>query len=229
MATGTQSIPTASPSRTSSEVILILDRSGSMEACRDATISGFNEYVQTVRQAAERQEIKTRITLTVFNHDVQVKEFRSPLGRLRRISRGTYVPGGNTAMLDAVGETLDRLVTEVRNPHDRSFLVCIISDGLENASRHYSYADVAERIQRLTAEENWTFTYLGSNQDLATVTEQLHIPRGNVAEYDSSPTGTNRAWRRHSLSTMNRMADLRAGIPSSPTYFVPDEADESSS
>lgn len=74
--------------------------------------------------------------------------FRQPLERLHGLYRRSYVPNGNTAMLDAVGSTLDRPVMEVRNPHEKSFVVCILSDGYENASRDYSYNDIAQRIQR---------------------------------------------------------------------------------
>jgi hypothetical protein len=90
-------------------VAIVLDRSGSMEECREATIGGFNEYVDGIREAAEREELTVKATLTVFNGDVGVRYVDAPISRLTKLSRKTYVPGGMTAMLDAVGETIERL------------------------------------------------------------------------------------------------------------------------
>ncbi|HZU14497.1 MAG TPA: vWA domain-containing protein [Chloroflexota bacterium] len=202
-------------------VAIVLDRSGSMETCRQATISGFNEYVGEIRRTAEREEVPTRVTLTTFNGDVTVHYVDEPLARLKRLSYRTYVPGGNTAMLDAVGETIDRL--QPLDAEDDTFLVCVISDGLENASRRYSYADIAERIQQLTATERWTFTYLGANQDLSVISRQLAIPVGNVAAYDADPTGTSDAWIRHSASTARYFEERAVESPRGAFYREEEE------
>src|SRR4051812_5180522 len=90
-------------------VAIVLDRSGSMEECRDATIGGFNEYVDGIRQTAEREELAVKATLAIFNEEVALRYVDAPIARLTRLSRKSYVPGGMTAMLDAVGETIERL------------------------------------------------------------------------------------------------------------------------
>src|SRR5450759_2899929 len=201
---------------------IILDRSGSMEACRDATISGFNEYITGIRESSERAELETRVTLVTFNHGMKTAYFDEPLARLKPISRETYVPEGNTAMLDAVCATLKRLEklgAKRPDPDGRdSYLICIISDGLENASRRFDYSTIAETIQRLSATDRWTFTYLGSNQDLSLISQRMGIPAGYAADYASSPVGTREAWRRHGRSTRVRMDDVARGVPPSPFY-----------
>lgn len=214
---------TSTPTRKTVHVAIILDRSGSMDSCRDATISGFNEYVDTLDKGARDTGLRTKVSLAVFNQETVTPLFRAPLERLHRLDRRSYVPGGNTAMLDAVGMTLDRLVMEVRKPQEKAFVVCIMSDGYENASRNYTYADIAERIGRLTAEGNWTFTYLGSNQDLGQVADQMHIPRGNMASYSPTPEGTDRAWRRHGTQTLQRMQDINQGVAGSSSFYGSDE------
>jgi uncharacterized protein YegL len=206
-------------------VAIILDRSGSMEDCRDATISGFNELVEGIRADDRKGGLRTRITLVTFNHEVEVVQFKAPLSSLHRISRETYVPGGNTAMLDAVGLTLDRLTAEVKDQASKSFLVCIVSDGYENASRRYTYPDIAARIRKLTEAGNWTVTYLGSNQDLSKVSEALHIPAGNVAAYAATPAGTNAAWTVQREATTRRMARVRSGQPAAAPFYEEDERD----
>jgi uncharacterized protein YegL len=205
-------------------VAIVLDRSGSMESCRDETISGFNEYAQDIRKTAQTAGLDARLTLTVFNGELRMPLFEAPLERLHPMSRKYYVPNGSTAMLDAVGQTIDRLEREGSRIHEASVLVCIISDGQENSSTDYTYASVAERIQHLSATERWTFTYLGSNQDLSAVSDSLSISMANTSSYAASREGTTDAWKRHSRATRRRMEGVRMGTGSSRDFYA-DEPD----
>jgi hypothetical protein len=99
--------------------------------------------------------------------------------------------------------------------------VCVLSDGLENASRFYSYAAVADRIRRLTATGRWTFTYLGSNQDLSVVSRDLGIAPGNMASYQASPVGTQAAWSGHARATAAYFAAPPS--PAAATAFYSEE------
>jgi uncharacterized protein YegL len=200
-------------------VAIVLDRSGSMESCRDETISGFNEYAQDIRKTAKKAGLDARLTLTVFNGEVRMPLFEAPLERLHPLSRKYYVPDGSTAMLDAVGQTIDRLEREGSQIDEASVLVCIISDGQENSSTDYTYASVAERIQRLSATEQWTFSYLGSNQDLAIVSEHLSIPMANTSSYAASREGTADAWKRQSRATSRRMEGVSTGKSASQDFY----------
>jgi von Willebrand factor type A domain len=200
-------------------VAIVLDRSGSMEECRDATINGFNEYVHNIRRVVKQEELAARITLTVFNHSLRTPLFQELLSRLHALDRVTYVPHGATAMLDAVGRTMERLEQKGQNIDEASVLVCIISDGYENASRKYTRSDVAERIQRLTATGRWTFTYLGSNQDLSKVASDLAIPIHNTSAYASDPAGTAAAWERHARASTRRMQEASRGDCSASDFY----------
>ena len=206
--------------RKATHVAIVLDRSGSMEACRDATIGGFNEYLQHVRRTAQEEELEVRLTLTVFNHEVRMPLFQEPLGRAHPLNRKTYVPDGMTAMLDAVGGTVDRLEHRGKGIDEASVLICVISDGYENASHRYSYADVAERIQQLTETGRWTFTYLGSNQDLSQVSAALHIPQGNTASYQATPSGSKAAWSRHGSATDRQLRSLAQEAPATVDFYL---------
>ncbi|GAC1332411.1 MAG: VWA domain-containing protein [Chloroflexota bacterium] len=199
-------------------VAIVLDRSGSMEECRDATISGFNEYVVSLRQAAAEDGARIRVTLTTFNDQVEATHVRAPLDHLHRLTHATYVPNGCTAMLDAVGLTIDRLERTVKDTAHKIFTVCIISDGYENASRRYTYPDIAQRIRRLTEAGNWTFTYLGSSQDLSQVSKQLAIAPGNMAVYSATDAGTRSAWQAHARATRRSMAERDSEVPAMDFY-----------
>lgn len=211
-------VPSVS-ARRPAHVAIVLDRSGSMESCRDATISGFNEYAEHIRRTAAAEGLDVRLSLTVFNQEVSMPLFQAPLAQLRPLDRQSYVPDGMTAMLDAVGRTLQRLEQEGQDITSASVLVCVISDGYENSSREYSYAALAERIQRLTATERWTFTYMGSNQDLSRVSADLGIPRENTAVYAATPGGTAHAWERQQDATARRLQEVAAGAPASRAFF----------
>lgn len=146
--------------------------------------------------------------------------FQEPLGRAYPLSRKTYVPDGMTAMLDAVGGTIDRLECRGKGIDEASVLVCVISDGYENASHRYGYPDVAERIQRLTETGWWTFTYLGSNQDLSQVSAALHIPQGNTASYQATPSGSEAAWSRHGSATGRRLRAVRQETRTAADFYA---------
>lgn len=196
-------------------VAIVLDRSGSMESCRAATIADFNEYLDGIRETAEREELQIDATFVTFNQDVLVHYVDAPLARLKRLTSESYVPGGMTAMLDAVGETIERLGG---SDAEGTYLVCTISDGLENSSERFTYSDIAERIQRLTATGRWTFTYLGANQDLSQVSQNLGIAPGYVAAYAATPAGTNEAWGRHRARSVAHLESVARDMPAAPFY-----------
>jgi hypothetical protein len=110
----------------------------------------------------------------------------------------------------------------LRRIHEASVLVCIISDGQENSSTDYTYASVAERIQRLSDTERWTFTYLGSNQDLSAVSDSLSISMANTSSYAASREGTTDAWKRHSRATRRRMQGVSTGKHTSHDFYAED-------
>lgn len=203
------------------QVAIVLDRSGSMEECRAETISGFNEYAAEIRRTARLEGLNARVTLVTFNSEVTPVYWSAPLDRLQPIDHSSYVPGGMTAMLDAVGTTIDRLAGDEPDSKDGHTLVCIISDGLENASREYTAPAVAQRIRRLQETGRWTFTYLGSNQDLAKVSADLGVPQTNVAAYAATPAGTRRAWDAHRERSRQRLHDIAAGAES-PGFYSED-------
>jgi hypothetical protein len=190
--------------------LIILDRSGSMMSCRDATLRGVNEKLQQIREEAKEQEIL--LSFYTFSGGVYEHAFNQVPGSLSDLTDAEYRPNGSTAMLDAVGYAVSKLREETRGEKDIRYLVEIVSDGEENASHEFSYPSVAKIIQECQAAGNWTFAYMGSNQDLSKVADALNIPRANVAVYASATMdsalhgmrhanrGTSRALRASSAS-----------------------------
>jgi Mg-chelatase subunit ChlD len=181
-------------------VLMILDCSGSMDSCRAATVSGFNEQLASLRQG-HRPDLTT-VSLTRFNHDVRFDFSMRPLKNVPDLEGEEYVPSGNTAMYDAIGKT----ITNTTDYEDTAYLVVILSDGMENASRVYTAHGVATLLRIRQGTGRWTIVYLGANQDLTKVANDLHIPIGNTAIYTSSDVGTRAAMASTRGSVMSYMA-----------------------
>jgi len=182
-------------------IAIVLDCSGSMDKIVEETVSGFNEQVQAVKTGSvEGQrdtsgqivDVQTTLSLVTFSSNVDIPKFwcRAPEG-VREMDTNEYKPNGATAMLDAVGYTLDRLQKrpDADDP-DTSFLVIVISDGWENNSMKETYDTISRKIKACTDTGRWTFTYMGANQDLGEVAEKMAIPRGNTQSWVNDSAGT---------------------------------------
>jgi Mg-chelatase subunit ChlD len=143
-------------------VHMLLDRSGSMEACRDTAIGAFNEYVSSL---VADETIDARLSLTLFDslgmdlvHDA-VSALAMP-----RLDRETFVPSGMTPLNDAIGQTVAAIDGARLREAERVAMV-ILTDGLENASREYTRDAVRKLLDGRQKDRNWLVLYLGANQD----------------------------------------------------------------
>jgi hypothetical protein len=124
-------------------------------------------------------------------------------------------------MFDAVGQTLDRLSRlECAKDPEQAFLVIVMSDGHENASRTFNSRTVAPLVTALQNNGNWTFSYIGANQDLTKIVEQLNIPIQNTMSYAASSAGVQVAWNCNMQSTQTYMAERTRGIKSKADFFA---------
>ncbi|HEY3413022.1 MAG TPA: vWA domain-containing protein [Armatimonadota bacterium] len=212
----------AHPQRLKNYVAIVLDESGSMDAMRREAIDAFNEQADAIRTAAADQD--TRVSLVKFNTVVPNPVYwNEPVGSLARLTARDYCPTGLTAMLDAVGLTIDRLKTMKDAGEDHvSFLVIVISDGYENNSKRFTYPQIAKRIGDLQKTDRWTFVYLGSNQDLSVISQEMGIHPDNVASFKATSEGMKEAGSVQAAATMNYVAERRAGMKSSKAFYKRD-------
>jgi Mg-chelatase subunit ChlD len=194
-------------------VAMILDKSSSMESCKKPTVDGYNEKLDVLRKI----DHDVFMTLTVFNEKAEVVYQNRSIKEVNNLSHSEYQPNGSTALFDAVDLTLDVLEKIALGPKD-AVLVVVLSDGEENSSKPESRSRVPERIARLTNTGQYTFNYIGSNQDLATISKNLNIPISNMSSYHSTPQGTANALIKSS-SDMGKYFESRTrGITSSSSY-----------
>lgn len=141
---------------------ILLDRSGSMETCRDTAIGAFNEYVNSLKL---NENLAATISLTTFDDlSIDLVFDRKPAEDMPALTRELFEPRGMTPLNDAIGRTAGEM-EKVKLAKGEGVAFVILTDGLENASREYSREAVRKLLERLQAEKNWLVVYLGANQD----------------------------------------------------------------
>ena len=190
-----------------------------MDSIRAETIEHFNEQLEQIQKDSNGME--TKVSLTTFDHSVDFQYFAQDLTKLKPLTLRTYLPRGGTAMYDAVGFTIDRAEKEIKDiaKEDVAILMVILSDGQENSSTKYNRKDIAERIQRLQDTKRWTFAYLGANQDLAKIQQDLNIAAGNVQAFVSTSQGMQQATSLSVNSTSKYIKTRSLGITQSSNYY----------
>ena len=156
--------------------LIILDESGSMERIKAATLSGFNEVVQTIRGTSlQFPEQQHTVTLVTFNGlGITTRLENRPAEQLTELTSDLFVPSASTPLYDAMGRSLMRLEWLIENETNYTVLVSILTDGEENASREFSGPQIQAMVTRLK-QRNWSFTYMGANQDVQKIAQSLSI------------------------------------------------------
>jgi hypothetical protein len=163
----------------------------------------------------------TKISLITFQTEVDPPVFwNQDPDFLKPLEYKKYNPEGGTALYDAVGATIDKLreLPEIQDPHC-SFLVVIISDGEENSSKYYNSKLLSKKIIELQKTEKWTFTYLGSNQDLSKVSESLGIHVGNTQMWAASAAGMDSMSTENACATEAFLGARSMGVTSSTNFY----------
>lgn len=183
--------------------LIILDRSGSMSSIAKAAISGFNETVGGIRSAQKRfyDEQEHYVSLFTFcNCDKSYVYENVPVEKIEALTTAQYRPCCCTPLYDAMGMSLNRLLSQIQNDSDATAVVTVITDGLENASKEYSGKQVKALVERLQEEEGWNFAYIGTNQDVEEVADGLSI--ANSMSFEDTSGGMQKAWKREKMSKM---------------------------
>lgn len=174
-----------------SEIICILDKSGSMQSLQMETIAGLNKFISDQQQ----QEGLCNFTLVQFNQEVRTTIKRQPILEIKGLTAASYQPDGYTALLDAVGGTLQKAMeTQFFLPDALNagrVLVFIITDGMENASKHYTNARVGKMITDLKTNKGWEFQFFGANIDAFGEAENIGISREKANQWDYNKEGVN--------------------------------------
>ena len=203
------------------ELVFILDRSGSMAGLEADTIGGFNAMIEKQK----REPGPALVSTVLFSNESEVIHDRLPLDRVPPMTEREYFPRGCTALLDAVGGAIHHIgnVHKYARREDvpERTLFVITTDGLENASRRYDYAAVRRMIERQKERYGWEFLFLGANIDAAKEAARFGISAERAVNYKCDEVGT--ALNYDVIS--EAICTVRASRPLSPGWKARIDAD----
>jgi Mg-chelatase subunit ChlD len=175
--------------KSTTDIVIVLDRSGSMEAIRQATISGFNAFLKEQQSVEE----EAKITLVQFDHLYERLYVRLDIREARPLNKHTYIPRGTTALLDAMGRTIKdtrkhiEALPEGEKPGRVIFVT--ITDGHENRSSKYTRKQVFDKVSKMQEKHGWEFLFLGANQDAIEEASQLGIEANKAINFVADDEG----------------------------------------
>jgi uncharacterized protein YegL len=191
------------------ELVFILDKSGSMAGLELDTIGGYNAMLAK-QQAVEGD---CRITTVLFDHTYELLHDRIDIRAVGPITEREYFIGGSTALLDAIGRTIHKIANAQRHTADdyraETVMFVIITDGYENASRRYSAERVKQMIELQKAEYAWEFIFLGANIDAVEAAGRFGISADRAQNYHADRDGVELNFRVMS----NAVTTLRSRAP----------------
>lgn len=192
---------------------ICLDRSGSMGVKRADVIHGFNVYLKDQQALPD----PCRCIMTQFNTEFAVTQPLQTIQAVRPLSDETYVPGGNTALLDAFAHTVSQI--EKEKASDERVIMLIITDGEENSSKETTYEQVKAMIKAKEAQGDWTFTYLGVSLDQWAQKYGGQI--NNAQQYNVNKPGSSFKSASHATSDMRNSSER-----SSKNFYGKDAGDD---
>lgn len=198
------------------KICLLLDNSGSMGSIVERTRSSINEYIDSMKQASKRDDIKMDISVIMFSSGLQSGHVRGGLNQktntvnfsvlipwrnineVNEIERNQIRPDGGTPLYDAIGYTVNDLNKVVRGNENVAFV--ILTDGEENSSQEYTAQSISAILKRKQDENNWLVTYLGANQNAWLEGQKFGSRMGSTMSYDVN--AMNATFQSLAASTM---------------------------
>lgn len=177
--------------KNSTEIVFILDRSGSMDGLEADTIGGFNSMIEKQK----REEGEALISTVLFNHTSEVIHDRVDVQKIKPMTIKDYTAMGCTALLDAIGGAIHHIgnVHKYARPEDvpEHTMFVITTDGMENASQRYSSESVKAMIERQKSKYGWEFLFLGANIDAVETARNFGINEDRAVNYHCDKVGTS--------------------------------------
>jgi uncharacterized protein YegL len=182
------------PKQNLTEIVAVIDKSGSMHAVKSDAIGGFNSFLE------EQQKIpgEARLTAVLFDTHYEFYCKSSPIKGVQPLTEHTYTPSGGTALVDALCRAIDEvgqdLAARSEKKRPMKVIVAILTDGAENSSVEYTMEQCNEKITHQQDVYSWEFIFLAANQDAFTAGTQLGVRGANCFNYTSNSMGTRDAY-----------------------------------
>lgn len=181
-------------------IIVVLDRSGSMESVRNDTIGGYNTFLAEQK----KQPGDCELFLARFDHEYEIVHDNVNIASAPELNTETFVPRGSTALYDAVGRTINAvgatLSKKPENERPGKVVFAIITDGHENASKEFSHQKISQMIKQQTEKYSWKFTYLGATLDAKEIALDLGI--ASSLRYGNNMLGSQAVFKAFSSANV---------------------------
>ena len=195
------------------ELVFILDKSGSMAGLESDTIGGFNSMLEKQRE----EEGECKITTVLFDNRYELLHDRIDIKAVRPVTKKEYVIGGSTALIDAMGRTVHKISNVQKNTakdyRANKVMFVIITDGEENSSVEYTADAVKALIEKQKEKYGWEFVFLGANIDAVSTAGRLGINPNRAVDYVADSEGTSLNFKAMSMA-MSEYRQCEAPSPS---------------
>lgn len=197
---------------------MMLDRSSSMNSVRDATISGLNEQLASIRKAAEDFDDQEQVVCFVTFSDVVDTDqlWNKKIEDIEDFTRDTYNPDGWTALYDAIGMGVNKLRNQIASDlaeRKANVVVTIFTDGNENHSREFkSASEVRTLTEEIQETGQWTVAFIGCGDNVFSIAQSMGVSRGNTMSYSAGIAGTSEAMTSMSNARYMRAASYSESI-----------------
>lgn len=199
------------PEQMVTELVFVLDRSGSMQGLEQDTIGSFNSLIEEQKKEPGMALVST----VLFDDECEVVHDRVPLDQVGALTSDQYCVRGCTALLDAIGFALQHVDHAQKiQPQKRpdKTLVVITTDGMENASRTFTYEKVRQLIDKRRRKRDWEFLFLGANIDAIGTAASMGIQADHATSYLSDSQGTQLSYAAVSAAALQFRSCSEAGI-----------------
>ena len=203
------------------ELVFILDRSGSMGGLESDTIGGFNALLEKQK----KQDGKAYVSTVLFDHEIEVLHDRLPIDEVEPLTDKDYTVRGCTALLDAIGKSVRHIgnIHKYARPEDvpAHTMFVITTDGMENASREFSGKDIKKLIEKQKERYGWEFLFIGANIDAIATAKAFGISEDRSVNYRADSAGTNVVYQ----AMCEAVSSVRRGKPLAKSWSKPIEDD----
>ncbi len=197
------------------DITVVLDRSGSMEVVKADTIGGFNTFLKSQKEAVG----EANLTLAQFDTEYELVHSGKPIKDVPELTDKIFVPRGMTALLDAIGRSINatgaRLANTPEENRPAKVIFVILTDGEENSSHEFTKEKINEMIKHQTETYKWDFVFLGANQDAIKTGTSYGISANSSLSYKADAYGTKTVFDSMAVN----MSNYRSGSVSGQSFF----------
>ncbi len=198
-------------------VIILLDKSGSMNSVRTEALQGVNKTINDIKKAADESKQYTEVSLYDFSDYINRTAFRRPTVMVDQIL--SYYPAGGTALFDAVERAINEHLTPEREDENHSYLVIAITDGQDNQSADRTGRRMNDLVRKVQGTDRWTVTFQLPPNSKEWFCRNFNVPEGNVTEWQATRQGVERATEQRYQGTQTYFANRSVGVNSTKTFY----------